>query len=292
VPTPTEMLAEVPLFADLDERERAILAERIDVVTLPEGKVVYQHGEPGDALYVVRTGSVELFFKNDEGDRILFEHVGPGEFFGEISLLDGGSRTTSAIVKSDLEALVVDRGDLDELLRLRPSAAMHLMAATGRRLRETARLLRHAASRNINEETEDHRTVVMKVADWISEFSGSLPFLFMHLGIFAVWIGMNLGPIGRSFIGGWDPYPFGLLTMVVSLEAIVLSVFVLLSQNRQVARDRVRNDIEYRVNLKAELEISHLHEKLDDFHENLLARLGRLEAEAKTRKNGDKTVGA
>jgi CRP/FNR family cyclic AMP-dependent transcriptional regulator len=285
VPTPTEMLAEVPLFADLDERERSILAERIDVVTVPSGQVVYSHGEPGDALYVVCKGQVELFFKNDEGDRILFETVGPGEFFGEISLLDGGSRTTSAMVKHDLEALVVDRGDLDELLRLRPSAAMHLMAATGRRLRETARLLRHAASRNINEETEDRRTVVMKIADWISEFSGSLPFLFLHLAVFAIWIGLNTGPVGRSFVGGWDPYPFGLLTMVVSLEAIVLSVFVLLSQNRQVSRDRVRNDIEYNVNLKAELEISHLHEKIDDLHENLLARLNRLEAEAKSRRS-------
>jgi CRP/FNR family cyclic AMP-dependent transcriptional regulator len=126
--------------------------------------------------------------------------------------------------------------------------------------------------------------VVMKIADWISEFSGSLPFLFLHLAVFAIWIGLNIGPIGRSAIGGWDPYPFGLLTMVVSLEAIVLSVFVLLSQNRQVARDRVRNDIEYNVNLKAELEISHLHEKIDDLHENLLARLNRLEAEAKARR--------
>jgi uncharacterized membrane protein len=271
------MLLEVPLFADLDEGERAILAERLDVVTLTEGKVVYQHGEPGDALYVVRSGAVELFFKNDEGERILFESVGPGDFFGEISLLDGGGRTTSAVVKHDVEALVVDRGDLDELLRLRPLAAMHLMKALGRRLRETSRLLRHAASRNVNEETEDRRTLVMKIADWISEFSGSLPFLFIHLGIFALWIGLNAGPLGKSAIGGWDPYPFGFLTMVVSLEAIVLSVFVLLSQNRQVARDRVRNDIEYRVNLKAELEISHLHEKIDDLHEHLLARLARLE---------------
>jgi uncharacterized membrane protein len=278
------MLAAVSLFADLDERERAVLAERIDVVKHPEGHMVYQHGEPGDALYVVCSGTVELFFKNDEGDRILFEHVGPGDFFGEISLLDGGSRTTSAVVKHDLEALVVDRGDLDELLRLRPGAAMHLMAATGRRLRETSRLLRHAASRNINEETEDRRTVVGKIADWISEFSGSLPFLFLHLGVFALWISFNIGPIGHTWVGGWDPFPFGLLTMVVSLEAIVLSVFVLLSQNRQVARDRVRNDIEYRVNLKAELEISHLHEKLDDLQEHLLARLSRLEAESKARR--------
>ena len=86
----------------------------------------------------------------------------------------------------------------------------------------------------------------MKVADWISDFSGSLPFLFIHCGLFAVWIALNVGPLARSAIGGFDPFPFGLLTMVVSLEAIILSVFVLLSQNRQAARERVRNDIEYR----------------------------------------------
>jgi uncharacterized membrane protein len=129
-------------------------------------------------------------------------------------------------------------------------------------------------SRDINEQTEDTRTKVMKIADWISEFSGSLPFLFLHLGIFFVWIVLNAGPLARTAVGGWDAFPFGLLTMVVSLEAIFLSVFVLLSQNRQVARDRVRNDIEYQVNLKAELEIGHLHEKVDELHE-MIARLSR-----------------
>jgi uncharacterized membrane protein len=117
----------------------------------------------------------------------------------------------------------------------------------------------------------------MKVADWISEFSGSLPFLFIHCVLFFVWIILNVGPLGRTRIGGWDPFPFGLLTMVVSLEAIILSVFVLLSQNRQVTRDRVRNDIEYDVNLKAELEVTELHKKLDHMSEEILARLARME---------------
>ena len=116
----------------------------------------------------------------------------------------------------------------------------------------------------------------MKVADWISEFSGSLPFLFIHIGLFFVWIVLNVGPLAPPF-GGFDPFPFGLLTMCVSLEAIILSVFVLLSQNRQVARDRVRNDIEYEVNLKAELEIAHLHEKFDHLHAELLQRLTKIE---------------
>jgi CRP/FNR family cyclic AMP-dependent transcriptional regulator len=273
--TDAEMLAEVPLFAHLSPQERALLAERLDVIAVDAGTTMFNHGDPGGKLYVVRSGSVELFFKNDTGERIILETVGPGEFFGDISLLDGGARTSSALVRQRLEALEVDRGDLEALIHLSPAAALHLLAAAGERLRHTVGLLRHTASRNPNIETEDHRTAVMKVADWISEFSGSLPFLFIHVGLFATWIALNVGPIARSRAGGWDPFPFGLLTMVVSLEAIILSVFVLLSQNRQAARERVRNDIEYQVNLKAELEIAHMHEKVDDMYTAIMTRLDR-----------------
>jgi len=144
----------------------------------------------------------------------------------------------------------------------------------GRRLRITTELLRHTATRNVNEEVEDKRTVVQKIADWIAEFSGSIPFLAIHIVIFAVWIGWNtLPPEALRF----DLFPFGLLTMVVSLEAIVLSVFVLLSQNRQAAKDRIRSDVEYDVNLKAELEVAHLHEKVDRLHSETLARLANIE---------------
>lgn len=266
----------MPFFALLDADQRALLAERLDTTTEKTGTTMFGYGDPGDSLYIVRAGAVEISFKNDTGDRIVLETARPGDFFGEISLLDGGPRTASALVVEDLEAVIVDRGDLDEFLRICPAAALNLLAASGRRMRETSKLLRHSVSRDINEVTEDTRTVVMKVADWISEFSGSLEFLFIHLGIFFVWIILNVGPVGRKF-GNFDPFPFGLLTMVVSLEAIILSVFVLLSQNRQVARDRVRNDIEYQVNLKAELEVGHLHEKVDHMHQEVMRRLALLE---------------
>jgi uncharacterized membrane protein len=276
-----EILTEVPFFALLDDQERSALAERVDTVSKPAGTTLFNYGDPGDSLYIVRAGEVEIFFKNDTGERIVLETAGKGDFFGEISLLDGGARTASARVTKDLEAVVVDRGDLESFLRARPAAAMELLTAAGRRLRESAKLLRRTASRNINEETEDKRTAVMRAADWISDFSGSLPFLFIHCGLFFVWIILNTGPLAQTPIGGWDAFPYGLLTMCVSLEAIILSVFVLLSQNRQVARDRVRNDIEYEVNLKAELEIAQLHEKFDHLHVELLDRLSTLEKSAK-----------
>jgi uncharacterized membrane protein len=269
--TKAELLGKVPLFSLLDDEARVALGERVALINTAAKTTIFSRGDPGDALYIVSAGEVEIFVKNDTGERLLLETARAGDFFGEISLLDAGPRTASAVVTQDLEALMIERPDLEEFLKQHPEAAMSLLAAMGRRLRDSARLLRRSVSRDINEETEDNRTTVMKMADWISEFSGSLPFLFIHIGIFFVWIVLNVGPLAHSDIGGFDPFPFGLLTMVVSLEAIILSVFVLLSQNRQVARDRVRNDIEYQVNLKAELEIAHLHEKFDELHEIVAA---------------------
>ncbi len=245
-------------------------------MTYAAGACIFSRGDPGDTLFIVRKGAVEMWFKNDTGERIVLETARSGDFFGDLSLLDGGPRTTFALVIEDLEALVVDRGDLDDFLHARPAAALDFLAATGRRLRDTSERLRHAVSRDTNLVEADKRTRVMIIADWISDFSGSLPFLFIHIVLFFIWIVLNVRPLSETRIGGFDPYPFGLLTMVVSLEAIILSVFVLLSQNRQVARDRVRNDIEYSVNLKAELEIAHLHEKMDRMNDELLARLDAL----------------
>ena len=270
----TELLAEVPLFSLLDETERSLLAERVETVTFTEGAVIFNVGDPGDSLYVVTSGEVQLSVKTKTGEEMFLESPGPGEFFGEISLLDEGPRTATARAKSDVVAIEVDRGDLDELFRLKPGAAMDLLAATGRRLRHNALLIRNAATRNPNDEAVDSRSTVMKVADWIAEFSGSLPFLFIHIGIFAAWILLNVHILP---VGNFDPFPFGFLTLVVSLEAIILSVFVLLSQNRQVARDKVRGDIEYDVNLKAEMQISNMHEKFDTIYTEVQRRLDRIE---------------
>src|SRR5689334_10012430 len=126
-----DLLAEVPLFALLDPAERASLAARLERIEAPAGKVLFSRGDPGDALYVVCKGVVELFFKNDTGERIVLETARPGDFFGEISLMDGGPRMTEALVTENLEALVVDRGDLDQFMRVNPAAAMDLLSATG-----------------------------------------------------------------------------------------------------------------------------------------------------------------
>src|SRR4051794_1512002 len=266
MPADAALLAGVPFFQYLDADEREVLARQLDVVRVAAGEIVFHANDPGGTLFVIREGSVEVFFKNDTGERIVLETPGPGEVFGEVSFLDGGARTASVLVVEDLEALAVDRDDLSHLFRIHPEAGLDIIAAMGKRLRRTVELLRSTTARNVNEEAEDRRSTVARAADWVAEFSGSIPFLVLHLIFFAVWILLNV-----KTLPGWkppmfDPFPFGFLTLVVSLEAIILSVLVLLSQNRQTAKDRIRGDIEYDVNLKAELEIAQLHEKLDRLH--------------------------
>ena len=273
--TDVALLAGVPFFQYLDDEEREVLAQQLDVVRLPKGDTVFHVDDPGGILYVIRQGCVEVFLKDDTGERIVLETPGPGEVFGELSFLDGGARSASVVVTEDLEALAVDRDDLNHLFRTHPQAGLDIIAAMGKRLRRSVDLLRHTASRNVNEEVEDRRTTVERWADWIAAYSGSISFLMLHIVFFAVWIGLNVKwPWWTPPM--FDPVPFGLLTMVVSLEAIILSVFVLLSQNRQAAKDRIRGDIEYEVNLKAELEVAQLHEKIDRLHAEALGRLDEL----------------
>ena len=271
-----DLLKEVPLFQLLDDHERAELAAQLDVVHFAAGEVVFNYGDPGDSIYVISAGEVETFLKNDTGERVVLEVASRGDFFGELSMLDQGTRSVSVLATKETDALKLDRGDLEKFLQLRPQAAMDLLAAMGRRHRETLERLRHTATRNVNEEHEDTRTFVQKSADTIAEFSGSIPFLLIHVAVFLFWLVVNW--IHVPGIPQFDPYPFGFLTLAVSLEAIFLSVFVLLSQNRQAAKDRVHADIEYDVNLKAELEIAHLHEKMDRLTGDVLVRLERVHA--------------
>lgn len=271
----TELLADVPLFQFLDENERAALAERLEVVRFPASEMIFEYGTPGDALFIIRSGKVEVFFKDDTGEKIVLEVAERGDFFGELSLLDAGCRSASTFALTEVEALRMDRGDLADFLKVQPHAALDLLQSMGKRLRHSVELLRHTASRNVNREVEETRTVVQRVADWIAAFSGSIPFLLIHVVVFALWLLVNSVKIPG--IQQFDPYPFGFLTLAVSLEAIFLSVFVLLSQNRQAAKDRIRSDVEYDVNLKAELEISHLHEKIDRLHSESMLRLADIE---------------
>ncbi len=267
------LLAEVQFFQPLDSEERSALAEVLEESRHEVGAVLFDFGDPGDCMYVVCAGAVELSATDKLGQKLVLTVCERGDIFGELSLLDMGPRTARAVVTEAVELLALDRGQLRDFFRRNPDAALDMMTVMGRRMRATTDRLRQMAIRNAGEEAEQKQTPIGRVIDAIAAFSGSFAFLVLHVLLFGGWIGWNLVP-GRSM---FDPFPFGFLTMCVSLEAIFLSVIVLLSQNRQAAKDRLRDDIEYDANLKAELEISHLHEKVDRIQGALLSRLQRIE---------------
>ena len=268
------LLYGIEFFALLKEEDRQALANVVDSISLNTGDTLFQAGEPGESLFVVRSGSIELFIKDTVGQKIVLTIAAAGDLFGELSLLDSGPRTATAVALSETDLLVLDRDDLLLLFQKRPDSALNMLAAMSSMTRKADELLRTRVSRNVNEEIEEHSTPLQRIADWIAWFSGSMPFLLINAAGFIVWIVVNTLHLG---IPQFDPYPFGLLTMMVSLEAIFLSCFVLVSQNRQAEKDRVRGDIEYEVNVKAELEVSHLHEKTDRIYESMLARFAKLE---------------
>jgi CRP/FNR family cyclic AMP-dependent transcriptional regulator len=275
MPCNPEELVEVELFELLEEGDLQSLAEVVDSVKITGGEILFHAGEPGESLFIVKSGEVELFIKDTTGQKIILSIAEKNGMFGELSLLDNKPRSATAVALTDTELLVLDREDLLLLFQKKPDTALSMLAATGRMLRKADELLITRVSRNANEEIEEKLSPLQRIADWIAWFSGSMHFLLLNLVWFVVWVIINTAPLPG--VDQFDPFPFGLLTMIVSLESIFLSCFVLISQNRQVEKDRVRSDIEYDVNVKAELEVMHLHEKTDRIYEQMLERFSKLE---------------
>ena len=274
MPCNADELAKIKLFELFDEDELNELAAAIDAEKLEVEETLFHAGDVGESLYIVRSGAVELFVKDNLGQKIVLKLAEEGDIFGEISMLDNRPRSASAVAVRETELFALDREDLLLLFRKKPDAALNMLAAMGEMLREADKLLRTRVSRNINEEMAEKLSALQRIADWIAWFSGSMQFLIINALIFIVWIAINIFPLG---ITQFDPFPFGLLTMIVSLEAIFLSCFVLISQNRQSEKDHLRSDVEYEVNINAELEISHLHEKTERMNEQMLEKFAHLE---------------
>ncbi len=282
MPCDPSFLASIKMFELLNEDDRVALGNVVDELPVPEGHTLFQAGDPGDSLFIVQSGRIELFIKDTAGQKIVLTTAEEGDMFGELAMLDTGPRTATALALTESVILVLDRDDLVLLFQRKPEAALHMLAALSGLTRKADELLRTRVSRNVNEEMEVHNTPLQRVADVIAWFSGSMPFLLINAIWFVTWIVINTLPVG---IPVFDPYPFGLLTMIVSLEAIFLSCFVLISQSRQGEKDRVRSDIEFEVNIKAELEIAHLHEKTDRLYENMMARFATFEKLQSQRSN-------
>jgi len=274
MPCDPSFLANIKMFDLLNEDDRVALAKVIDELKVPATHTLFQAGDPGDSLFIVRTGQIELFIKDTAGQKITLHTAETGDMFGELAMLDSGARTATALALTDSEVLVLDRDDLVMLFRRTPEAALHMLASLTSLTRKADDLLRTRVSRNVNEEMEVHSTILQRIADWLAWFSGSMPFLISHTFWFIIWISLNTMIMGDK---AFDPFPFGLLTMIVSLEAIFLACFVLISQNRQAQKDKYRADIEYEVNIKAELEVAHLHEKTDRIYEQMMARFEKMD---------------
>lgn len=268
-----EILRQIPMFELLDERELEVLAGQLEIEQYVANQIIFTAGEEGGEMYLVQRGRVEVFVRDVSHARVTIDHLEVGEIFGDLSLLDNQPRSASAKALADTTLIVIDRDDLLALVRTHPAAALDIMAMLGKRLRATDTLVKsRVTARDINAEieyVENKLNFGERLADLLTMVSGDIRFVYFNFSLFFVWIVVNLGLIPG--VAAFDPFPFGLLTMIVSLEAIFLSLFVLMSQNRQAERDRVRNDIEYQVNLRAELEIRELHDRLDDL-EGMIAR--------------------
>lgn len=258
MPANPQLLKTIPLFIGMDSDELAAIAAIMDETRFRPGQLIFNADELGGTFYILQAGQVELSIVDDDGDKLVLELLESGDFFGELSLLDGGTRSATAIATQHTDTLVLERHEFLNLMLQKPHMAQDVMVSLAKRVRRTDNLLRRRVSRNVNEIAEEKLTVGQRIADVIAEFSGSITFLLLNAAFFGIWLVWNALP-GIAF----DPYPFGLLTMIVSLEAIFLSIFVLVSQNRQADKDRIRNELDYQVNLKAEVGVSTLLLKSD-----------------------------
>ena len=269
MPARPEMLEGVPFFQTLDGDERAAVAALMKEARFTAGATVFREKEPGGVLYVIRAGKVELSVVGEDGAKVVVDVLAPGEFFGEMSLLDGGGRSTSAVAVEEVEAYSLSREEFLGLLRRCADVALDVMAALARRFRKTDELLRRKVP-NPNEVADEQETFGDRVADGVARFGGSWAFIFAFATVLLSWVAINTILImGKE---AFDPYPFILLNLFLSMLAAIQAPVIMMSQNRQDARDRIRSELDYQVNLKAELEIMQLHDKFDRLREELLAR--------------------
>jgi CRP/FNR family cyclic AMP-dependent transcriptional regulator len=276
------MLAEVPVFSLLDAQERSTLAELLETEHFKEGDYIFHLGDAGHSLYIVLNGRTQVYVENTEGEKIVLAQNEPGDVFGEISLLDGGPRTATAIAIENTELLRLDRESLQELVSKHPHAALDLLTVMGRRLRSTDELLRSHVSRNANEEEEDRMTFSQRIADHVASFGGSWTFIIIFLIGMIAWMTINTAVLHRAF----DPFPFILLNLVLSCLAALQAPVIMMSQNRQSSKDRLKSDLDYQVNMKAELEVAQLHRKMDRVYEIIQAHWAEREQEKKTENKG------
>jgi CRP/FNR family transcriptional regulator, cyclic AMP receptor protein len=254
-----ETLREVPLFALLDDEELAVLAGQVEIKNFAPRQRIYKMGDPGGRAYVMISGKVRLTTVDEDQQEVVIAEPEKGEFFGFASMLDQTPHQTSAVALEDAHVLEVDRHDIAVLLQAKPLAGMDMLTTLGRHYHGSQQLVRLRASRNPNEVIEKEATFPERVADAVAHFGGSWKFIITFLVILVVYTAINSWLAGRA----WDPYPFILLNLFLSMLAAVQAPVIMMSQNRQDTKDRLRSELDFDVNRRAESEIQALSRKLN-----------------------------
>ena len=255
-----DTLRQVPLFESLDDDAAKQLCELLETLDCEAQKVMFRAGDAGDAMYIIERGKVRIYVQATDGHEVTLTDLGRGDFFGEMVLLDGQRRSANAVIAEDARLAVLSREHfLSFIMGGNPNVALEMLTALANRLRHTDELLRHSTTRNVNEEEAAHLTMADRAADKIAEFGGSWKFIIFEIGLFLLWVLLNTWLL---FDKVFDPYPYVFLNLILGIICGLQAPIIMMSQNRQSHKDRLRSDLDYQVNLKNELALQEILQRL------------------------------
>jgi uncharacterized membrane protein len=264
-----EALRSVPLFASLDDNAARELRSLLSDRTVPQNTRLFRQGEKGDAMYLIEKGRVRISIRDDDEEEVILAELAQGDFFGEMSLIDGRQRSADAKVIEDAQLAILSRDAFLSFVRTNSDVALEMLSALTDRLRRTDELLRSRVSRNANEEEKARLTLADRSADLIAEFGGSWKFIILSIALIIFWIIFN----SVILIRGFDPAPYAMLNLVLAVIAGMQAPIIMMSQNRQGEKDRLRADLDYQVNLKNELSLAEVLRRLDVLESERLPKL-------------------
>lgn len=255
-----DTLRQVPLFESLDDKAAKELSELLETLDCKAETFLFRTGDAGDAMYLIERGKVRICVQAIDGHEVTLTELGRGDFFGEMALLDDGQRRSAdAVVAEDARLALLSREHFLSFMRSNPDVALEMLTALANRLRRTDELLRHTATRNVNAEERAQFTLADRAADIIAEFGGSWKFIISAVLFFNLWVLINTWLLAK---GGFDPYPYLLLSTAINMLAVLQAPIILMSQNRQSHKDRLRSEIDYQINLKNELALNEIIQRL------------------------------
>ncbi|HLA12421.1 MAG TPA: DUF1003 domain-containing protein [Pyrinomonadaceae bacterium] len=281
-----QSLAQVSLFQRLTGDELEQLAVAVDQVRYRSGDTIFNELDKGDALYVVDSGSVDIWVRDEDVKPVTLAKLNPGDFFGEMAVLDRGPRSTNATASVETTLHRLSSDDFQKFLIAHPDVAIDVICEISSRLRQTNALVSQRVTRNINEEMEERSTLGERVADKVATFGGSWTFILIYLTFLFAWVIMNslvlyhYGTVdgGKQF----DPYPYILLNLMLSMTAALQAPIIMMSQNRAAEKDRLAAEQDFRVNLKSEVMLEALTRKARE-RDDQIERLTEMLKELQTR---------